>query len=139
MPQKGKTGFQFCAWAFGFVAMSSLLTACQAPDLSLNRSTPAKLIVAPLRESVEPIPPRQMVEVRANDTLYALATRYQVTPQSVIEANDLQPPYFLRKGQALKLVPRRTHIVSPGDSVYVISQRYAVCLLYTSPSPRDRG
>jgi murein DD-endopeptidase MepM/ murein hydrolase activator NlpD len=67
-----------------------------------------------------------MVEVRANDTLYAVATRYQVTPQSVIEANGLQPPYNLRKGRALKLVPRRTHIVRPGDSVYVISQRYAV-------------
>jgi murein DD-endopeptidase MepM/ murein hydrolase activator NlpD len=126
MPQKGKTGFPFCAWAFGFVAMSSLLTACQTPNLSLNRTTPAELIVAPLREPVEPIPPSQMVEVRANDTLYAVATRYQVTPQSVIEANGLQPPYNLRKGRALKLVPRRTHIVRPGDSVYVISQRYAV-------------
>ncbi|MDA8649470.1 M23 family metallopeptidase [Alphaproteobacteria bacterium] len=126
MLQKRKIGFQSCAWAFGFVAMSSLLTACQTPNLSLNRSTPAKLIVAPLREPIEPIPPSQMVEVRANDALYAVATRYQVTPQSVIEANGLQPPYNLRKGQALKLVPRRTHIVRPGDSVYVISQRYAV-------------
>jgi murein DD-endopeptidase MepM/ murein hydrolase activator NlpD len=79
-----------------------------------------------LRELFEPIPPSQMVEVRANDTLYAVATRYQVTPQSVIEANGLQPPYNLRKGQTLKLVPRRTHVVRPGDSVYVISQRYAV-------------
>lgn len=126
MPQKRLTGFQSCAWVFGIVAMSSLLAACQTPNLSLNRSTPAKLIVAPLREPVEPIPPSQMVEVRANDTLYAVATRYQVTPQSVIEANGLQPPYNIRKGQALKLVPRRTHIVRPGDSVYVISQRYAV-------------
>jgi murein DD-endopeptidase MepM/ murein hydrolase activator NlpD len=126
MPQKRKTGFQSYAWVFWFVAMSSLLAACQTPNLSLNRSTPAKLIVAPLREPFEPIPPNRMVEVRANDTLYAVATRYQVTPQSVIEANGLQPPYNLRKGQALKLVPRRTHIVRPGDSVYVISQRYAV-------------
>ena len=126
MPQKRKTGFQSYAWVFGFVAMSSLLAACQTPNLSLNRSTPAKLIVAPLREPFEPIPPSQMVEVRANDTLYAVATRYQVTPQSVIEANGLQPPYNLRKGQTLKLVPRRTHVVRPGDSVYVISQRYAV-------------
>ena len=126
MPQKRKTGFQLYAWVFGFVAMSSLLAACQTPNLSLNRSTPAKLIVAPLREPFEPIPPIQMVEVRANDTLYAVATRYQVTPQSVIEANGLQPPYNLRKGQTLKLVPRRTHVVRPGDSVYVISQRYAV-------------
>ena len=126
MPQKRITGFKACAWVFKFVAMSSLLAACQAPNLSLNRSTPAKLVVAPLREPVEAIPPNQIVEVRANDTLYAVATRYQVTPQSVIEANGLQPPYNLRKGQALKLVPRRTHIVRPGDSVYVISQRYAV-------------
>jgi murein DD-endopeptidase MepM/ murein hydrolase activator NlpD len=126
MPQKRITGFQACAWVFKFVAMSSLLAACQAPNLSLNRSTPAKLVIAPLREPVEAIPPNQIVEVRANDTLYAVATRYQVTPQSVIEANGLQPPYNLRKGQALKLVPRRTHIVRPGDSVYVISQRYAV-------------
>ena len=126
MPQKRLTGFQSCARVFGFVAMSSLLAACQTPNSSLTRSTPAKLIVAPLREPFEPIPPSQMVEVRANDTLYAVATRYQVTPQSVVEANGLQPPYNLRKGQTLKLVPRRTHIVSPGDSVYVISQRYAV-------------
>ena len=126
MPQKRLTGFQSCAWVFGFVGISSLLAACQTPNLSLNRSTPAKLIVAPLREPFEPIPPIQMVEVRANDTLYAVATRYQVTPQSVIEANGLQPPYNLRKGQTLKLVPRRTHVVRPGDSVYVISQRYAV-------------
>ena len=126
MPKKRKAGFKPYAWAFGFVAMSSLLASCQTPNLSLNRSTPAKLIVAPLREPVEPIPPSQMVEVRTNDTLFALATRYQVTPQSVIEANGLQPPYNLRKGQALKLVPRRTHIVRPGDSVYAISQRYAV-------------
>ena len=126
MPQKRQTGLQSCAWVFGFVAMSSLLAACQTPNLSLNRSTPAKLIVAPLREPFEPIPPIQMVEVRANDTLYAVATRYQVTPQSVIEANGLQPPYNLRKGQTLKLVPLRTHVVRPGDSVYLISQRYAV-------------
>jgi hypothetical protein len=52
MPQKRLTGFQSCAWVFGFVAMSSLLAACQTPNLSLNRSTPAKLIVAPLREPV---------------------------------------------------------------------------------------
>ena len=126
MPQKHLTDFHSCAWVFGFVAMSSLLAACQTPNLSLNRSTPAKLIVATLREPFEPIPPSHMVEVRANDKLYAVATRYQVTPQSVIEANGLQPPYNLRKGQTLKLVPRRTHVVRPGDSVYVISQRYAV-------------
>ena len=126
MPQKCKAGLKSYAWAVGFVAVSSLLAACQAPNLTLNRTTPATLVVAPLREPVESIPPSKMVEVRANDTLYAVATRYQVTPQSVIEANGLQPPYNLREGQALKLIPRRTHIVRPGDSVYVISQRYAV-------------
>ena len=126
MPRKRKTDFQSCAWALGLIAIFNLFAACQAPNLSLKNKTPSELIVAPLREPVKPIPPNQIVEVRAGDTLYSLATRYQVTPQSLVEVNGLQPPYNLRKGQALKLIPRRSHIVRPGDSVYVISQRYAV-------------
>ena len=35
-------------------------------------------------------------------------------------------PYEVRQGQILKVIPRRTHRVGPDDSVYSISQRYAV-------------
>ena len=128
-----------------------LLSACKTPNLTLNRTSPAELLVAPLRQTVQPVPVGGMVEVIENDTLFDVATRYNVTPQSIIETNDLSPPYVLRPGTVLQIIPPRTHVVRHGDSVYVISQRYAVsqyqlaqlnglsppCLLYTSPSPRD--
>ena len=126
MPQKLRFRFKSGFGLLGLAAASVLFAACQTPNLTLNRTTPAQVLVAPLRQSVEPIPPSQIVEARENDTLYGVATRYQVTPQSIIEANDLQPPFSLRAGQALKIVPRRNHVVRPGDSVYIISQRYAV-------------
>ena len=103
-----------------------LLSACQTPNLTLNRTSPAELLVAPLRQPVQPVPVGGMVEVRENDTLFDVATRYNVTPQSIIETNDLSPPYELRRGKVLKIIPQRTHVVRHGDSVYVISQRYAV-------------
>ncbi len=103
-----------------------LLTACQTPNLTLSRNSPAKLLVAPLRQPIEPVPASGMVKVRENDTLFGVATRYKVTPQSIIEENRLNPPYQLREGQALKIIPHRTHVVRHGDSVYVVSQRYAV-------------
>jgi murein DD-endopeptidase MepM/ murein hydrolase activator NlpD len=66
------------------------------------------------------------VQVRAGDSLYDIATRYQVTPQSVIQENNLLAPYSLRVGQSLKITPPRVHVVRFGDSVNLISQRYAV-------------
>jgi len=104
----------------------SLLTACQTPNLTLNRTSPAELLVAPLRQPLEPVPVGGMVEVRENDTLFGVATRYNVTPQSIIETNGLSPPYVLQRGKVLKIIPHRSHIVRHGDSVYVISQRYAI-------------
>ena len=102
------------------------LTACKTPNLTLNRTSPAELVVAPLRQPLEPVPVGGMVKVRKNDTLFGIATRYNVTPQSIVETNSLLPPYELNPGKVLKIIPSRSHIVRHGDSVYVISQRYAV-------------
>ena len=110
-----------------------LLAACEGgvpklktPNLSLTRATPAPLETAPLREGREAIPPSGEVEVRGGDTLFALATRYQVTPGSIARANNLTAPFALRAGQRLQIQPARTHIVRPGESLFSLSQRYAV-------------
>jgi murein DD-endopeptidase MepM/ murein hydrolase activator NlpD len=102
-----------------------LLTGC-GPNLILTRATPAPVTVAPLRQVVEAVPASGRVQVRAGDSLYDIATRYQVTPQSVIQENNLLAPYNLRFGQSLKITPPRVHVVRVGDSVNLISQRYAV-------------
>ena len=106
--------------------ISSVLLAGCGPNLSLTRATPAPVTVAPLRQVVEAVPASGWVQVRAGDSLYDIATRYQVTPQSVIQENNLLVPYNLRVGQSLKITPPRVHVVRFGDSVNLISQRYAV-------------
>ncbi len=108
-----------------FTSSVLLLTGC-GPNLSLTRAAPAPVTVAPLRQAAEAVPPNGVINVRSGDSLYDLAARYQVTPQSIIQENNLFAPFTLRTGQILKIIPPRTHIVRFGDTVNLISQRYAV-------------
>ena len=117
----------------GLCCLCALLTACQAPQLdeikgslSLKRETLAAVERAPLREPVQPIPLSGQVIVRQGDNLFRLATRYQVTPQSLIRDNNLDAPYDLFAGQSLRITPVRVHIVQITDSLFSLSQRYAV-------------
>ena len=112
------------------------LTACQAsdfklpeievPKFSLTRETPAPVEVGGQRIARAPIPVNRQIVVQEGDNIYSLATRYQVTPQSLIHDNDLAPPYAVQPGQTLAITPQREHIVQPTDSLFSISQRYAV-------------
>ena len=102
------------------------LAGCGVSDLSLSRSTPAPLLVAPLRQPFEAIPPDGRVTVRDGDSLYDIAARYRVPPTSIISDNQIGPPYVVSAGQVLRITPQRFHVVRPEDSVHAISQRYAV-------------
>ena len=113
-------------YLIGVLMSNLLLLAGCGPNLSLSRATPAPVTVAPLRQTVEAVPASGVISVRSGDSLYELAARYQVTPQSIIQENNLVAPFTLRTGQSLKIIPPRTHIVRFGDSVNLISQRYAV-------------
>ena len=102
------------------------LPEVELPSFSLTRDVPAPANKGTQRITREAIPVNRQIIVRAGDTIYALAARYQVTPQSLIADNDLQAPYALQQGQSLKITPSREHIVRPIDSLFTISQRYAV-------------
>ncbi|MEE9140291.1 MAG: LysM domain-containing protein, partial [Alphaproteobacteria bacterium] len=67
-----------------------------------------------------------VVEVRKDDTLYAVSRRHRIALRDLIEVNRLAPPYLLRVGQRLRLPPPREHVVVPGDTVYGVSRRYGV-------------
>ena len=72
-------------WIYLIYVLSNgavLLTAC-SPNLSLTRSEPAPVSVAPLRQAVEAVPANGLINVRVGDKLYDLAARYRVTPQSI--------------------------------------------------------
>ena len=120
----------FAPLIFASVILSSL-AGCKPPDLSmpdlsLKRDTPAPVVQAPLRQPIQPIPATGRVTVQQGDTIYSIAARYQITPNSIIRDNEIGPPYVITAGQVLTLTQPRFHRVAPGDSIFSISQRYAV-------------
>jgi murein DD-endopeptidase MepM/ murein hydrolase activator NlpD len=102
-----------------------LLAACA------RTSAPAPVVFGPGAAHPAPQPaPGQArpdtVTVQAGDTLYAVSRRYEVPIRSLIEANNLTPPYNLSAGRRLIVPQVRTHLVQPGETLYAISRRYGV-------------
>lgn len=64
--------------------------------------------------------------VRAGDTVYKISRENNVPLRSLIEANNLQPPYNIRTGQRLRIPTGRFYTVQRGDTVYSISRKYSV-------------
>ncbi|MCG0274900.1 MAG: LysM peptidoglycan-binding domain-containing protein [Thermosediminibacteraceae bacterium] len=75
--------------------------------------------------------------VQPGDTIYGIARRYGVTPQSIIQLNNLTNPDFIVPGQRLLIDVEeteptppppgtKTYIVQPGDTLYSIAQRTGV-------------
>jgi murein DD-endopeptidase MepM/ murein hydrolase activator NlpD len=60
------------------------------------------------------------------DTLYRVADRFQVPIRSMIELNELQPPYRLMPGTVLRLPVRNEYRVQPGDTVESIARHNGV-------------
>jgi murein DD-endopeptidase MepM/ murein hydrolase activator NlpD len=82
------------------------------------------------------VPHPDRVVVQQGETLYGVARRYDVPVRSLIEANDLAPPYRLAAGNSLVVPQIRQHVVEPGDTLYSISRRYGVD---TSTLARSNG
>jgi len=66
--------------------------------------------------------------VRPGDTVFGIGRRLSVPLRSIIDVNELQPPYTLRTGQTLRIPNPRKHVVAKGDTVYGIARRYRVNL-----------
>lgn len=64
--------------------------------------------------------------VRSGDTLFKVSRDKGVPIRSLIDANNLEPPYALRTGQRLVIPGGRYHVVQKGDTVYSISRAYGV-------------
>ncbi len=60
------------------------------------------------------------------DTVYGVAQRFGVPVRTLIETNELKPPYRLSAGQRLQVPVREQHVVQPGDTLLAISRIYGV-------------
>lgn len=67
------------------------------------------------------------VTVYAGDTVYSIARRYSLSVRDLIEANNLQPPYQLQPGMALRLPGGGSdYVVQRGDTLSVLARRFKV-------------
>lgn len=92
--------------------LAALLGACQLTQPPLARPT----VQAPR--------PAAVATVAAGDTVYRIAKRHNVSLRAVIDANRLVPPYRLLVGQALTIPVVNEYVVTAGDTLLGISQRF---------------
>jgi murein DD-endopeptidase MepM/ murein hydrolase activator NlpD len=62
-----------------------------------------------------------VVSAEPGESLDALAARFDLPPQAIIQANHLRPPYALEPHQQLVIPPPATYRVHEGDSVEEIA------------------
>jgi LysM repeat protein len=71
----------------------------------------------------------QVHRVRAGESVYAISREYKVTTRDIISLNNLEPPYILKIGDAIRVptaLGPRVHVVEKGDALFLIAQKYNV-------------
>jgi murein DD-endopeptidase MepM/ murein hydrolase activator NlpD len=100
----------------------------EAPSWSDGEGTPLSAYALQPNEA-QPFDPAHLPRthrVRENESLYDIATAYQVPLRALIDQNRLEPPYALRPGSDLQLPPPRFHTVARGESFEEVARRYNV-------------
>jgi len=102
--------------------------APETPDWADGEGAPLSAYALRPEESqpFDPAHPPRTHRVRPNESLYDIATRYQIPLRALIEQNHLQPPYALTPGSELQLPPPRIHVVARGESFEDVAQRYHI-------------
>ncbi len=99
-----------------------------APDWAAAEGTP--LSVYALRaEEAQPFDPAHIPRthrVGADESLYAIAARYQIPLRALIEANGLDPLASPAPGRELRLPPPRVHVAAAGERFEAIAERYNI-------------
>lgn len=65
-------------------------------------------------------------KVVKGDTVFAIAERLRMTPDTLIKMNGLKKPYTLKVGRTLRVPAAKVYVIKPGDSLYAISKRFSV-------------
>ncbi len=66
------------------------------------------------------------VVVRKGDSLYKISRRHDVNLRDLINLNGIRPPYYIFKGQRIRLPRQHFHIVKKGETLYGVSRRYEI-------------
>lgn len=112
---------EFCA-ALAFLALAG---AASAQNWADGPGTPlSKYALQPTRN--DPANPPRAYVVGAGETLFAVASKFQVPLRALIDANRLDAPFLLNEGQVLRLPRPRIHIVAAGETLPDLARRFGV-------------
>ena len=98
------------------------------PNWADGEGTPLSAYAMQPSEVFDPAHLPRTHRVSGDETLYDVATRYQVPLRALIDQNHLAPPYALSDGLVLDLPPARFHVVRRGEDLEDIARRYNVDL-----------
>lgn len=112
--------------SLGMIAVAALVLAgCNMGGRPQGQGTTPPPQSLPTVATPADVPSGTYVVV-GGDTVHAVANRFGVPIRSLIELNNLQPPYQLAPGQTLQIPTQRVHIVAAGDTISGIAQQYGV-------------
>ncbi|KPL87813.1 LysM peptidoglycan-binding domain-containing protein [Ardenticatena maritima] len=119
----------------------------EATEVAVTEPTPTPEAAAAEEQPAETTQPEEEAAtgprvhiVQEGEWLYAIARTYGVSPDAIIAANNLQPPYTVYPGQEL-IIPeatsdetqtgdttseQRIHVVQEGEWLYAIARTYGV-------------
>lgn len=77
----------------------------------------------------------KMIEytVKPGDTLYSISWRYGYDYRQVAAWNSIRPPYTIRVGETLRIIPPREHVTRPGPTP---AEQTAATQPSPAPAPR---
>src|SRR5581483_10005203 len=112
----------------GVAALCLALAACNASGRPRNvaapKPAPAVVAAAPVNAAEFGKTIGSDYVVAPGDTLAVVADRTNTSIRSLIDMNNLQPPYALAPGMRLALQPRSQYVVQQGDTLSSLAQRY---------------
>lgn len=97
-----------------------------APDWAAAEGTPLSAFALQPEDAYDPANPPRSHRVRAGETLYDIAERYQAPLLALIGQNGLEPPYAVSEGRVIELPPPRFHTVARGESFEDIATRHDI-------------
>jgi len=100
----------------------------EQPNWADGEGTPLSQYALQPDQSFDPANLPRTHRVSGAESVYDIATRYQVPLRALIDQNRLEPPYALNEGRVLDLPPPRFHVVRRGEGLEDIARRYNVDL-----------